>query len=354
MAIQSVEANMITHQVLDANGNLVGDMPNLSTERLLALYRAMLLSRTFSHKLIALQRQGRATNSSISIGQEATGVGLAAPMQQQDWLAPSYREIPSLIVRGIPISALFYMRRGYIPAYPKEARCLPFQIVIGTQILHAVGLAMAAKISGKPEVAVGVCGDGATSEGDFNEGLNFAGVFQAPAVIVIQNNGWAISMPRKRQCAAPTLAARGAGFGIPSYLVDGNDLFAVYTIMQQALERARSGQGPTLIEALTYRMGAHTTADDPTRYRDSAEVEAWKTKDPIARVRCFLLTSGQLSEEQDQQLLEQVEDEINRAAADAEAMPPSAPDSFFDDTTASPSQRLQEQRHNMLHYIHRE
>lgn len=353
MAIQPIEASMIVHQVLNAEGNLIGEMPNLSTDRLFALYKAMLLSRAFSNKIIALQRQGRATNSSISIGQEATGVGLAAPMQQQDWLAPSYREIPSLIVRGIPISTLFYMRRGYTPAYPKEARCLPFQIVIGTQILHAVGLAMAAKISRKPEVAVGVCGDGATSEGDFNEALNFAGVFRVPAVIVIQNNGWAISMPRKRQCAASTLAARGAGFGIPSYLVDGNDLFAVYTIMQQALERARSGQGPTLIEALTYRMGAHTTADDPTRYRDHAEVEAWKAKDPIARVRRFLLTSDQLSEEQDQQLLEQVEAEINCAVADAEAMPPSTPDSFFDDTFANPSQRLQEQRQDMLHYIHK-
>jgi len=351
MAIQPIEAGMIVHQVLDTEGNLVGDMPDLSAERLLALYKAMLLSRAFSNKIITLQRQGRATNSSISIGQEATGVGLAAPMQPQDWLAPSYREIPSLIVRGIPVSTLIYMRRGYTPAYPKDARCLPFQIVIGTQILHAVGLAMAAKISGDPEVAVGVCGDGATSEGDFNEALNFAGVFQAPAVIVVQNNGWAISVPRKRQCAAPTLAARGIGFGIPSYLVDGNDLFAVYTIMQQALERARSGQGPTLIEALTYRLGAHTTADDPTRYRDPAEVEAWKVKDPIARIRRFLLASNQLSEEQDQQLLKQAEADINRATDEAEAMPPTTPDSFFDDTVANLPQRLQEQRENLLHYI---
>jgi pyruvate dehydrogenase E1 component alpha subunit len=351
MAIQPIEVGITVHQVLDAEGNLVGDMPDLSAERLFALYRAMLLGRAFSNKIIALQRQGRATTSSISIGQEATGVGLAAPMQPQDWLAPSYREIPSLLVRGIPLSVLIYMRRGYTPAYPKEARCLPFQIVIGTQILHAVGLAMAAKISGDPEVAVGVCGDGATSEGDFNEALNFAGVFQAPAVIVVQNNGWAISMPRKHQCAAPTLAARGAGFGIPSYLVDGNDLFAVYTVMQQALERARSGQGPTLIEALTYRMGAHTTADDPTRYRDPAEVEPWKAKDPIARVRRFLLANDQLTEEQDQQLLEQVEADINRAAVEAEAMPPPTPDSFFDHTTANLPQRLQEQRADLLRYI---
>src|SRR5207302_10308146 len=237
-------------------------------------------------------RQGRATTFGSLVGQEATAVGLAAPLQPQDWLATSYRELVSLMVKGLPLPTLIYAFRGFTPEhYPGENHCLPIQIVIGTQMLHAVGLAMAAKISGDKAVAVGVCGDGATSEGDFNEALNFAGVFQAPAVIVVQNNGWAISMPRKHQCAAPTLAARGAGFSILSYLVDGNDLFAVYTVMQQALERARSGQGPTLIEALTYRMGAHTTADDPTRYQDPVEVEAWKAKDPIARVRRFLLAN---------------------------------------------------------------
>src|SRR6266849_4832514 len=354
MAIQPIEAGMIVHQVLDAEGNLVGDMPDLSVERLLALYRAMLLGRAFSNKIIALQRQGRAATSSVSIGQEATSVGLAAPMQQQDWLASSYREIPSLIVRGIPPSPLIYMRRGYTPAYPKEARCLPFQIVIGTQIIHAVGLAMAAKISGDPVVAVGVCGDGATSEGDFNEALNFAGVFQAPAVIVIQNNGWAISVPRKRQCAASTLAARGAGFGIPSYLVDGNDLFAVYAVMQQALERARSGQGPTLIDAVTYRIGAHTTADDPTRYRDPAEVEAWRAKDPIVRFQKFLTRRDLLNEDRVRQIVEEVEEEVNEAVQVAEAMPPMAPGSFFDYTSATLSPRLQEQRADLLRYVDRE
>src|SRR5205085_10282904 len=185
--------------------------------------------------------------------------------------------------------------------YPRETHCLPIQIVIGTQMLHAVGLAMAAKIAGDPVVAVGVCGDGATSEGDFNEALNFAGVFQAPVVLVVQNNGWAISVPRHKQSAAQTLAARGAGFGIPSQLVDGNDILAVYDVMHKAIERARSGQGPTLIETLTYRIGAHTTADDPTRYRDAAEVEAWRARDPIARFEKFLLARGLLDETQVQE-----------------------------------------------------
>jgi len=228
---------------------------------------------------------------------------------------------------------------------------LPIQIVIGTQMLHAVGLAMAAKIAGDPVVSVGVCGDGATSEGDFNEALNFAGVFQAPVVLVVQNNGWAISVPRPKQSAAQTLASRGQGFGVPSELVDGNDILAVYDIMQKAIERARSGQGPTLVETLTYRIGAHTTADDPTRYRDPAEVEAWRAKDPIARFQKFLLKRDSLNEDRVQQIVEEVEEEVNEAIRVAEAMPPMAPDSFFDYIMADLSPRLKEQRADLLHYI---
>ncbi|HLZ59891.1 MAG TPA: thiamine pyrophosphate-dependent enzyme, partial [Ktedonosporobacter sp.] len=245
MTIQQIDSDMAAYQILDPEGNLVGNMPDLSPERLLMLYRFMHLGRAFSNKIIALQRQGRATTFGSLVGQEATSVGLAAPLQPQDWLATSYREISSLMVKGVPIPTLVYAFRGFTPAYPAETHCLPIQIVIGTQMLHAVGLAMAAKISGDPTVAVGVCGDGATSEGDFNEALNFAGVFQAPVVLVVQNNGWAISVPRHRQSAAPTLAARGAGFGVPSVLVDGNDILAVYDVMQQAVERARAGHGPT-------------------------------------------------------------------------------------------------------------
>ena len=217
-------------------------------------------------------------------------------------------------------------------------------------MLHAVGLGMAAKIAGEPAVSVGVCGDGATSEGDFNEALNFAGVFQAPVVLVIQNNGWAISVPRHRQSAALTLAARGGGFGVPSVLVDGNDVLAVYDVMQQALERARAGQGPTLVETLTYRVGSHTTADDATRYRDAAEVEAWRAKDPVLRFQRFLTNRDLLTAEQDQQLIAEVEAEINAAVSEAEAMPPPAPDAFFDYAEANLSPRLQQQRAELLHY----
>src|SRR5438876_9769892 len=270
-------------------------MPDLSAERMLSLYRFMQLGRAFSNKIIALQRQGRATTFGSLVGQEATAVGLAAPLQPQDWLATSYREIASLFVKGVPIPTVAYSFRGFTPPnWPAETHCLPIQIVIGTQMLHAVGLAMAAKIAGDHVVSVGVCGDGATSEGDFNEALNFAGVFQATVVLVVQINGWAISVPRHKQSSAQTLASRGIGFGLPSVLVDGNDILAVYDVMQQAVERARSGQGPTLVETLTYRIGAHTTADDPTRYRDQLEVEAWSAEDPILRLQQVLTSRGLL------------------------------------------------------------
>lgn len=352
MSIQQIDSAMVPYQILDIEGNLVGEMPDLSAERLLSLYRYMQMGRAFSNKIIALQRQGRATTFGSLMGQEATAVGLAAPMQPQDWLATSYRELASLMVRGLPLATLTYSFRGFIPEnYARETHCMPIQIVIGTQMLHAVGLAMAAKISGDKAVAVGVCGDGATSEGDFNEALNFAGVFQAPVVLVVQNNGWAISVPRHKQSAAQTLAARGLGFGVPSVLVDGNDILAVYDVMQQAIERARAGQGPTLVETLTYRIGAHTTADDPTRYRDAEEVAGWRSKDPITRFRQFLMRRDLLTETQDQQLIEALEEEINEAVRVAEAMPPMAPDSFFDYTSASLSARQEEQRADLLRYV---
>lgn len=352
MTTQQVDSGLVPYQILNAEGKLVGEPPDLSAERMLALYRYMQLGRAFSNKIIALQRQGRATTFGSLVGQEATAVGLAAPLQSQDWLATSYREIASLIVKGVPLSTLAYSFRGMTPAdWPAESRCLPYQIVIGTQMLHAVGLGMAAKIAGDPVVSVGVCGDGATSEGDFNEALNFAGVFQAPVVLIVQNNGWAISVPRKKQSAATSFASRGAGFGLPSHLVDGNDILAVYDVMSKAVERARAGQGPTLIETLTYRIGAHTTADDPTRYRDSTEVEAWQHKDPIARFQKFLLERDLLSEAEIEKMLADIEVEINQAVEVAEGTPDMTPDSFFDYMSAELTPRLREQRTDLLLHI---
>lgn len=352
MTTQQVDASLVPYQILDAEGKLVGKMPDLSPERLLELYRFMQMGRAFSNKVIALQRQGRATTFGSLTGQEATAVGLAAPLQPQDWLATSYREIASLIVKGMPLSTMLYSFRGMTPAdWPAESHCLPYQIVIATQMLHAVGLGMAAKIAGDNTVAVGVCGDGATSEGDFSEALNFAGVFQVPVVLVVQNNGWAISVPRKQQSAAQSFASRGVGYGVPAQLVDGNDILAVYDAMNKAVERARAGQGPSLIEALTYRIGAHTTADDPTRYRDAAEIESWQRKDPIARFQKFLLGRKLLNESAIEKMLAEIDEEINAAVVVAESTPDMAPDSFFDYMAADLTPRLQEQRADLLRHV---
>ncbi len=352
MTTQQVDPGLIPYQILDAEGKLVGELPDLSAERMLALYRFMQMGRAFSNKVIALQRQGRATTFGSLSGQEATAVGLAAPLQPQDWLSTSYREIASLIVKGMPLSTMLYSFRGMTPAdWPAELHCLPYQIVIATQMLHAVGIGMAAKIAGDNTVAVGVCGDGATSEGDFCEALNFAGVFQAPVVLVVQNNGWAISMPREKQCAASSFASRGVGFGVPAHLVDGNDILAVYDTMNKAVERARSGQGPSLIETLTYRTGAHTTADDPTRYRDAAEIEFWQRKDPIARFQKFLLGRNLLSEAEIETMLAGIDEEINEAVTVAESTPDMAPDSFFDYMSADLTPRLQAQRADLLRHV---
>ena len=345
MSIQELTAELETpYQVLDEAGRLVASPPEIPDAKLLEMYRWMYFIRAFSNKIVALQRQGKTTTWGSLTGHEATSVGIAAPLQPQDWIAGSYRDAGSYFVKGLPPAMVAYYQRGLPPRYPLEANCLPVQIVIGTQMLHAVGIGMAAKIKGDNIVSVGLCGDGATSEGDFNEALNFAGVFQAPVVLGIINNGWAISLPRHRQSAAKTLAARGVGFGVPSRLVDGNDLLAVYATMQEAVNRARSGGGPTLIEAITYRLGAHTTADDPTRYREQEELASWEAKEPIKRMRRYLLDRHLISESQDGQIAEEEEKQALATVDEAFSMPAPAPDAIFDMTWETPTPRMERQR----------
>ncbi len=344
------------YQVLDPHGQLVRPMPQgLSDESLVEWYRTMWQTRFFSNKVVALQRQGRATTWGPLIGQEATAVGMGAVLEPQDWLTGSYREAGAYFARGFPIAGVAYYTRGLQP--PREVcqpggrdfRCLPLQIVIATQMLHAVGLAMAAKIKGENSVVVGGCGDGATSEGDFNEALNYAGVFKAPAVLVVTNNGWAISTPRARQTAAENLAARGVGFGIPARIVDGNDLLAVYEVMKEATDRARAGDGPTLIEAITYRLGAHTTADDPTRYRPKEELQYWEARDPMKRLKAFLIERGALTEESDAQLVEGAEAFVAAQVQLAHDHPAPGADGFFNNVFEELTPRMERQREDFRH-----
>jgi pyruvate dehydrogenase E1 component alpha subunit len=244
-------------------------------------------------------------------GQEAAQVGSAAAMAKTDWLVPAFRELGAWLYRGVDLEKVYLYWYGNERGsqFPEDVRVLPIAVPIASQLQHAVGIAMASSIKGEDDVTVAYVGDGGTSTGDFNEALNFAGVFNAPVVFLIQNNQYAISVPRQRQTKAETLVQKAVAAGIPGVLVDGNDLFAMYAATKEALNRARWGGGPTLIEAYTYRLGAHTTSDDPTKYRQDSEVLQWQEKDPLKRMKAYLIDKGLWSGEQDDSLSERFRQE---------------------------------------------
>jgi pyruvate dehydrogenase E1 component alpha subunit len=266
----------------------------LPEETLGWLYELMVLTREFDTELVNLQRQGELALYASCRGQEAAQVGAAACLRKTDWLFPQYRELGVFITRGIPAWNLAASWRGtWNGGLDFTTKCCaPISVPIGTQALHAVGAAMGAQRLGEDSVTVAFVGDGATSEGDVHEALNFAAVFAVPCVFYVQNNQWAISVPLHRQTAAPSLAHKAIGYGMPGIRVDGNDVLACYAVMAEAAERARAGGGPSMIEAVTYRLGPHTTSDDPTRYRSDAELERWRALDPIPRYRAYLRNTG--------------------------------------------------------------
>jgi TPP-dependent pyruvate/acetoin dehydrogenase alpha subunit len=336
-------------RILTPDGEVCGDVPPLKENELMRLYRWMVFGRIFSDRMVALQRQGRMGTFAPLNGQEATCVGMAAPLRQEDWLMGSYRESLPYMVKGVPLLAQLKHWGGYIPDnYPYEARCLPFQIVLATQVLHCVGIAHAIKYKKEQHVSVVGVGDGATSEGDFNEALNFAAVFQVPAIFVVQNNGYAISVPRHKQTTIQSFTERAAGFGIPARLVDGNDILAVYSSMTEAINRGRNGGGPTLIEAQTYRLGAHTTADDPTKYRPAEEMSYWSNRDPLVRYKNYLIEQELLTSIRDEQLHNEVAAEFEADLKIYETLPPQSIEQQFELTFAKPSPQLIRQRDHLL------
>jgi 2-oxoisovalerate dehydrogenase E1 component alpha subunit len=277
---------------------------DLPPETLAWLYESMVVTREIDTELVNLQRQGELALFASCRGQEAAQVGAAACLRKTDWLFPQYRELGVFLVRGIPPGDVAAVWRGRWHGGLGFTRrcCAPIAIPIGTQGLHAVGAAMAAQRLGEDSVTVAFLGDGATSTGDAHEALNLAAVFGAPAVFFVQNNQWAISVPERRQHAAPSLAHRAEGYGMPAVRVDGNDVLACFAVTAEAARRAREGGGPTFIEALTYRMGPHTTSDDPRRYRTDGEVDAWRARDPVDRYRRYLKATGLWSDRLDQRV----------------------------------------------------
>jgi TPP-dependent pyruvate/acetoin dehydrogenase alpha subunit len=344
----SLAASGLPYQVLSDDGTeLVGPAPEISCTELRAMLTEMIQARLCSARFFSLQRQGRAGTYAPIDGQEATVVGAVAALDPStDWIVPQYRELVALARYGPEVLERYalYQRGhpsgGHIPA---PIRVFPIQISLAAQIPHAVGLAWAMKLKGEGGVACVFFGDGASSEGDFYEAANFAGVLRAPVIFACVNNGWAISTPLRLQTAAESFAAKAAAFGFPGVRVDGNDPLAMYAVVAAARERAVSGDGPTLVEAVTYRMGPHTTADDPKRYQPPEDRTPWEGRDPIVRLRAHLVARG-LWDDISQATAEAAGAAAVDAAWERAEAATVAPDAFFDHVYSSPTPRMERQR----------
>jgi 2-oxoisovalerate dehydrogenase E1 component alpha subunit len=337
----------VPKRFIDPSAAAIAPLPDFARDpaELIKLYRAMVLTRAFDAKAIALQRTGRLGTYPSSLGQEAVAVGLATAMRPEDVLLPSFREHGAQIVRGVTLKELFLYwggdERGNDFAGPRQdfPNCVP----VASHAPHAVGVALAFRLRGEKRAAVCVFGDGATSKGDVAEALNMAGVWKVPAVFVVNNNGWAISVPVAKQTAVATLVQKAAASGMAGERVDGNDVIAVRHAVAGALAAARRGDGPTLIEAVTYRLSDHTTADDASRYRNDAEVTRHWPDEPVARLRNYLVHLDSWGREKEDALLHECGQQVEQAAADFLAVPPLGLDAVFDQTYASMPADLAEQ-----------
>jgi len=320
-------------QILNEHGEVdAGLDPNLDDDTLIEVYRAMVLARAFDHRMITMQRQGRMGTFAPNIGQEACIIGQVQPLAQDDWFAPSYRSFGAQIMRGWSMEHLMRLWAGFHDGFPppEGVNDLPFSIVVGSHVLPAVGVGMGMNYRNQKNCVVVNFGDGASSQGSVSEALNFAAVYNAPVVFICENNGWAISTPIEKQSATEILALRGMSYGIPSIRVDGNDILAMICATKEAAQRARSGNGPTYIEAITYRMSLHTTADDPTVYRDEKEVEPWEARCPISRFETYLTSKELLDAELIAQIRETCEQDAIKARDAFYEMPPANPKEIFD------------------------
>lgn len=333
--------------------------PGLEPAEVVSLYQTMLKTRLVDDRLFALQRQGRIGFHVGAQGEEAAVCAATYAMREQDWVFPCYREQGAALVRGFELepyldnlfgNARDVARGRQMPDHitSRDKHYASVSSPVGTQITQAVGFAWAAQLRGEDVATLVYFGDGATSSSDFHSGLNFAGVYRTPVIFFCRNNGWAISVPSEQQTASSSFAIKAEAYGMPGVSVDGNDVFAVVSVVRDAVRRAVRGEGPTLVEAVTYRTGGHSSSDDPDRYRPKAEVGAWLRRDPIDRLRRHLELTGCWSIQEERRFVQEVESAFRAAVASAEAVPPPPLASMFDDVYAKLPWHLREQRDQLL------
>ncbi len=319
-------------QVMDEKGRVDKKlMPKLSKQDILRMYELMVLTRVFDDKAFKHQRQGRLGTYAQSLGQEASAVGSAYAISPKDWIFPSFREHGVFMKMGVPLVQYLKYWGGdeWGNSPPPNINILPVTVPVGTHLPHAVGRAWAMKMKKERLVSIAYFGDGGSSKGDFHEAMNFAGVFKVPCVLICQNNQWSISLPFSKQTAAKTIAQKAYAYGFRGIRVDGNDVFAVYRAAKEAIDNARKGGGPTLIECLTYRMADHTTSDDAKRYRSAQEVDAWRKKDPIVRLEKYMMKKKILDKKAKIKIWEDANDKVNNAVAEYDALPKPDPEDMF-------------------------
>jgi len=344
---KNVEENFETFRILDEKGEVVNKdaMPDLSDEELTELMRRLVYTRIWDQRAISLNRQGRLGFYAPVAGQEASMIGTQFALDKDDWILPGYRDIPQMVFHGFPLYKAFLFSRGHITGgqIPEGVNVLMPQIIIGAQIVQAAGVALGLKKSGKEQVAITYTGDGGSSQGDFYEGMNFAGAFKAPAIFVVQNNRFAISTPVEKQSMAKTIAQKAVAAGINGIQVDGMDVLAVYAATKQARVEALNGV-PTLIETLTYRYGPHTLAgDDPTRYRTKDMDDEYQAQDPLVRFRAFMEEKGLWNEDKENEVIEQAKADVKEALAQADKEPKQKVTDFINVMAEKLPLNLQEQ-----------
>lgn len=346
--LEQTDDRFETFQILNEEGQMVNEQaaPELTGDQLKELMRRMVYTRVWDQRALSLNRQGRLGFYAPVAGEEASMLASEFAMEREDWLLPSYRDIPPLVFHGYPLYKAFLYSRGHIEGgrIPEDVSAVMPQIIIAAQCTQTVGIALGLKKRGKKNVAFTYFGDGATSQGDFYEALNFAGVFKVPAVFINQNNRFAISVPVEKQTAAPTLAQKAVAAGIRGVRVDGMDPLAVYAVCQEARERALAGDGPTLIESLTYRYGPHTMAgDDPTRYRTAELTGEWERRDPLIRFRRFLTDRGLWSRDEEEQTAEAAKSDVSAALKQTDAAPKQKVSDLLEVMYEKPTKNVQEQ-----------